>query len=144
MPNACDDGICTPTQDGEGACLAGPYDGVCASATFNGCFSDADCAGFSTCDNDLTIACASAADCPAGGSCVPDVCVTRARGCFTDDGAIGGSVTTAASATTPVDGEWDATLASGFSCSRPSSAASVIGQPGLARLSVPLRVRALP
>jgi hypothetical protein len=41
--NACLDGVCTAEADGEGSCLAGPFDLLCEGEPFRGCFADSDC-----------------------------------------------------------------------------------------------------
>ncbi len=42
-PNACDDGVCTPTGGGRGTCAGGPFDQYCTIETFRGCLANSDC-----------------------------------------------------------------------------------------------------
>ena len=65
QPNQCDDGICTPTDDG-GVCASGPVDNVCSGQPFRGCRS-----GTTTEDCERIY--------PDAGTCV-----AAARPCFTD------------------------------------------------------------
>lgn len=58
QPNQCQDGACTVDANGEGECLAGPTDSICAIETYRSCTTNADC--------------------PASG----DSCTTRTRGCL--------------------------------------------------------------
>lgn len=43
QPNACTDGVCTVSADGQGLCAAGPVDSECEIDFFRGCTADADC-----------------------------------------------------------------------------------------------------
>ena len=115
-PNACNDRVCTPNtppDDGsvnEGTCLAGPVDTFCAMQPYRGCVT--------------------AADCPLTG----DSCQSRNRECFTDDGALGGTVTATGLA------NFGAPTLAGMFCGPPtgSGAVNIVrGLPGLVRLTIP-------
>jgi hypothetical protein len=58
-PNACDDGLCTPTGDG-GACLAGPNEARCRIRAYRWCIIDDNCGADDTCGD------------PEPRSCLPD------------------------------------------------------------------------
>jgi hypothetical protein len=148
-PNACADGICTPTVGDDGECMAGPVDIYCGpTATFHGCLNDAECSQYLSCTGGTRdgAVCAGPSDCP-GGSCDANTCsVVRVRPCFTDngvtaprcfggaqdgvgcslpadcpDGFCGGSrVTASGTASVPAADEWDVTLA-GLTCAQPAS-----------------------
>jgi len=117
QPNQCSDAVCSPNTPpdndsvNEGVCAGGPFEQFCAMETFRGC--------------------ASNADCPKPG----DTCTGgRFRECFTDNGALGASVSVAgaASSTAPTFGA--------LFCNPPASAGqvnAVAGLPGLGRWTVP-------
>jgi hypothetical protein len=124
-PNACDDFACTPNTPpdddsvNEGQCAAGPLERFCAIETFRGCADDSACT-------------APGDHCGAG----------QLRECFTDNGTVPGTVSSAGSPGTSVGLVSDPTLA-GMFCAGPTASAAVnvvFGLPGLARLTVPATV----
>lgn len=134
QPNSCTDDTatpgaldCEPTADGEGACTVGPFDNVCSVDAFLACTDDANCLPTS-----------------AGGSCVEcttagQTCVTRARACFTDNGAPGNPVLAVGVPNAPCGGVARPTLA-GMTCVAPVAATAVnagYGLPALARIRLP-------
>jgi len=122
QPNECDDGTCSPNTPpdndsvNEGICNAGPFEQFCAIQSYRGC--------------------AANSDCPAPG----DTCTNgRFRQCFTDNGAIGGSVQAQGMPDPPVNNVAHPKLGSLF-CIPPTAADavnSVAGLPGLGRLTLP-------
>ena len=112
MPNACDDGVCSPAGGGDGVCAAGPIDRFCDTAVrangegFIYCFTNADCQ-----PDNIGI---------AGGNCS----LAKPRECFLDPVAASG----APSATDPL-------LAAAYCVPRTSSPAidTVNGLPGPVR-----------
>jgi hypothetical protein len=124
QPNQCDDNTCSAN----GQCSGGPIELSCGPvATFEGCTTDDDC----TVDKVQV----------PGQTCS----VQKTRPCFTDNGAIGGSVSATGHAVPPVNGESNPTLAALF-CIPPTSAAAVntaAGLPGLGRLELQGHAREL-
>ncbi len=143
-PNTCLNAVCVTSPTGDGICSAGPFDLTCSTAPFAPCLNDANCAAFLTCSNDPETVCVADSDCPASGTCVADSCTASARGCFTGNGTLGGTVTTTGSADTPVDDEWDATLSQPLECAGPSGVTVIdnaVGLPGVLRRQLPVHVR---
>jgi hypothetical protein len=117
-PNECSDAVCHPTTGDEGECSGGPFEQFCGpTATMIPCGADSDCASY------------------PGNTCS----IRKYRGCFTDNGVIGGSVTATGTVDPPVGGVASPVLGA-FSCQGISASGavnSVAGYPGLARLIAP-------
>lgn len=113
QPNDCDNGLCTPQDDGEGLCSSGPEDTFCDGLV------QADGGGIRRCDSD--------ADCSEevlgfdAGTCT----LAQARGCFPEPVAATGAV------------DPDQPLSVAVACVPPGTNVSAnlsIGLPGPARL----------
>ncbi len=116
-PNQCNDDVCSPDGGNEGTCAGGPFEQFCSPVeTYRGCINNFDC----TFPGDT---------CSFG----------KFRDCFTDNGAIGGSISATGVDDPPVNNEADPTLASLF-CLGPTTAPAVnvvAGFPGPGRLELP-------
>jgi len=122
--NQCDSGsTCVPdaTDALSGHCSDGPFENFCGPTEgFRGCKADSDCP--------------AAGDTCSGG---------KFRGCYLDNGVIGGSVSAFGKADVPVNGVSHPTLSSLF-CIAPTSSSAVnsaAGLPGLGRLTLPATAR---
>ncbi len=129
-PNPCDNGTCTPSGGGEGACsTVGPFDSLCSVEIFRSCFTDGDCRPGSE-----------------GGTCATclpglQTCATKARECFPGTGTIGESVT-ADVAADPLGSASNTILpkTGALFCMEAiasSSTNAAVGMPGLGRFQYP-------
>jgi hypothetical protein len=126
QPNACIDDSSTPENGtncsadsgstNEGHCIEGPIDTHCAIETFRGCLLPADC--------------------PASG----DSCISEARPCYLDNGAVGGTVNAVGKADPPdANGVANPTFAALFCVGKTNAAVNAAaGLPGLGRIELPL------
>ncbi len=114
-PNACNDDVCTANPSdldsvNEGVCLAGPNYQGCAIEELRGCNTNADC------------------------TFPGDSCTTHTYNCFTDNGALGSTISVSGIPSTfaPTFG--------GLFCLPPTTSLAVdlfIGLPGLGRVTLP-------
>lgn len=142
QPSACVDDTSTPVDgslcedigENEGECPDGPITPICSVETFRGCTSDAAC-------NPPPFPGSTCLDCLSG-----QTCKAVRRPCFTDNGAIGGTVSVAGTADVPCGGVSYPTVGSLF-CVAPVDKPAVntaTGLPGLGRIRIPGRVVVAP
>jgi hypothetical protein len=132
-PNACLDDSTTPgvldcldIGNNEGQCALGPIEKVCSIQTQISCSDTSDCTPGSSA-------------CPLA-DCVPNqICVSRTRACFTDNGAVGNTVSVSGTADAPCAGVSKPTVGT-FFCVAPVAQSAVnaaSGLPGLGRVRIP-------
>src|SRR6185295_9750331 len=111
QPNKCDDGTCSAAPGNSGECAGGPTEFFCSPVNrTQGCLSDGDCS-------------------VAGDTCTR----SHLQFCYTDNGAVGNSVTSVGLVSVPVNHESDPILASEF-CIAPTAAPAVNNAAGLPSL----------